>query len=140
MNKILYDNDLIQVMSLFTTITRVPLKDCYYDETKVTFVIMPGYIRQAIGPNNTNIKKLELRLQKKIRVVEFNDDIIKFIKNMILPFRVNEIVFSEEGIVVVRSDDVKTKSLIIGKNARNLRALELNVQRYFQNLKEIKVE
>jgi NusA-like KH domain protein len=126
-------------MSLFTYITRVPLKDCYYDEAKVTFVIMPGNIRNAIGKDNTNIRKLEQKLQKKIRIVEFDSDLVKFIKNMILPFRVNEIVL-DNNVVIIRSDDIKAKSLIIGKNARNLRALETNVKRYFSDLAEIKVE
>ena len=73
-------------------------------------------------------------------MVEFQPDMIKFIKNMILPFKVDDIILLDDKTVILKSEDQKTKGLIIGKNARNLRALETNVKRYFDDLKEIKVE
>jgi NusA-like KH domain protein len=139
MSKILYDNETIKVMSMFTSITKVPLKDCFFDGIKYTFVVFSGNIRHALGKDAINVKRIEQKLQKKIRIVEYNEDMQKFIKNMLLPFKVNEIQIND-GLVTVKSDDLKTKSLIIGKNARNLRTLETNVRRYFPELKEIKVE
>src|SRR3989344_6152221 len=133
MSKILFDNELIKIMSMFTQITGVPVKDCFFDETKMTFIIPSGNIRQALGQNNFNLRKLEDRFKKKIRMVEFQPDMIKFIKNMILPFKVDDIILLDDKTVILKSEDQKTKGLIIGKNARNLRALETNVKRYFDD-------
>jgi hypothetical protein len=47
-------------------------------------------------------------------------------------------VTEEDGIVTIHHDDLQTKGLLIGKNAKNLRNLEKNVRRYF-DVKEIKV-
>jgi N utilization substance protein A len=138
-NKILFDNETLQTMSLFSQITGVPLKDCFYEENRITFVVFAQSIRKALGKDASNIKRLEIKFGKRIRIVEYNEDLIKFVKNMILPFRVDEAILNED-IIILKSDDLKTKSLIIGKNARNLRALESYVKRYFPNLKEIKVE
>jgi N utilization substance protein A len=138
-NKILFDNETLQTMSLFSQITGVPLKDCFYEENRITFVVFPLSIRKALGKEASNIKRLEIKFGKRIRIVEYNEELVKFVKNMILPFRVDEIVLDGD-VVTLKSDDLKTKSLIIGKNARNLRALESYVKRYFPNLKEIKVE
>jgi len=44
----------------------------------------------------------------------------------------------EMGIVTIAGPDSKTKGLLIGRNAQNLRNLEANVRRYFE-VKEIKV-
>lgn len=140
MSKILFDNELIKIMSLFTQITRVPVKDCFFDDTKVTFIIASGGIRQALGQGNNNLRKLEDRFRKKIRIVEFQPDLAKFIRNMILPCKVDDIFVLDDQTVILKSEDQKTKGLIIGKHARNLRALETNVRRYFSDLKEIKVE
>lgn len=140
MSKIVFDNELLKVMSTFGYITKVTLRDCFHEENRITFIIAPGKIRQAIGKDNKNIKRLEQKFQKRIRIVEYSPNVLKFIKNMILPLKAEEIVQTDEKTVTIKSTDQKTKGLIIGKNARNLRALEVNVKRYFKDLEEIKVE
>jgi len=100
--------------------------------------VLPGEMGKALGKRAENMKTLERKLQKKIRVVEFNPDKLEFIKNMIMPLKVSGISEDEMGVVTIAGPDPKTKGLLIGRNAQNLRNLEANVRRYFE-VKEIRV-
>lgn len=139
--KIKYDISLMQFISLFEKITHAKVKDCYQDDVlgKLTFVVQPGQIRKAVGKQGSNIKRIEQKLKKRIRVIEFDPDLHGFIQNMILPLRVKDIEEQEDGIILLHSDDTKTKGLLIGRSAANLCNLEQNCRRYFPNIKEIKV-
>lgn len=138
--RIKYNISLIQTMSLFEQMTHAKVKDCFVDEkfNSLTFVVQPGEMGKALGKRAENVKKLEAKLQKKIRVVEFSPEKLDFIQNMIMPLKAENISEAEEGIVTISSNDTKTKGLLIGRNAQNLRNLEANVRRYFE-VKEIRV-
>ena len=91
-----------------------------------------------LGKGSANVKKLENSFKRKIKIVEFSDDLVTFIKNMARPLRVDDVT-EEDGTITIRHEDMQTKGLLIGKNARNLRNMEENIRRFFPDLKEIKV-
>jgi transcription termination/antitermination protein NusA len=137
--KIKYDISLMKYMSLFEQITHAQVKDCFVDAhlNLLTFVVQPGQIGKAVGKKGSNVRLIENKLKRKIRVIEFHPEKINFIKNMIMPLRVDD-AREEDGVVLLESKDVKTKSLLIGRSAQNLRNLEANVRRFFE-VDEIKV-
>lgn len=92
---------------------------------------------KAIGKGGANIKKLERVLKRKVRIIEFNPDMLIFIQNVVYPSKVKEIK-EEDGIVTIIPPDSQTRGYLIGKSAVNLRNTEMVVKRYFE-LKEIKV-
>jgi N utilization substance protein A len=138
--KIVYDEGTMKKMALFETITNSNLKDFFDDpvQERLVFIVQPGQLWRALGKGSVNVKKLENTFKRKIKIVEFSDDLVTFVKNMARPLRVDD-VSEEEGIVTIRHNDMQTKGLLIGKNARNLRNMEENIRRYFGELKEIKV-
>lgn len=127
-------------MALFETITHAKLKDFFDDpvQERLVFIVQQGELWKALGKKGANVKRLEEKFKRKIKVVEFSDDLVTFVKNMAMPLRISD-VSEEDGIVTIRHEDMQTKGLLIGKNARNLRNMEQNIQRYFSDLKEIKV-
>lgn len=128
----------MRLMSLFSKVTRVLPKACFEDDLEnLIFIIPPKTIRNAFGRDGANIKRLTDLLKRKFKIIEYNENLLVFVKNSILPLKADEIT-QENDIISVKSSDVKTKSLLIGRNARNLRALEKVVQKYFP-IKEIKV-
>ncbi len=138
--KIKYDISLMKFISLFEYVTHAKVKDCFIDKQMgdlLTFVVQPGQIGRAVGKGAINVKKLEQKIKRKIRVIEYHPELVGFIKNMIMPLKVDRIEQLEE-VVTIRSHDTKTKGLLIGRNAANLRNLEENVRRYFK-VEEIKV-
>ena len=134
-----FDVEAIQLLSLFENVTRVKARDSFSDNNYLIFIVGIGEAGRAVGKGGANIKRLAAMLKKKIKIVEHSDDLVTFIGNMIYPLKVDSAGADENNIVTLKSDDTKTKGLIIGKNAQNLRKLEENVKRYFPQLKEIKV-
>ena len=138
--KIKYDISLMGFISLFESMTGAHIKDCYADDVLkcITFVVQPGQLGRAIGKKAMNVKRMQEKINKNIRVIEFNPNLLEFIKNMVAPLKIDRIGQNEDGIVIIKGPDTKTNGLLIGRNAQNLRNLENNVRRYFE-VKEIRV-
>lgn len=137
--KIVYDITIMRFMSLFETITRAKLKDCIMGDSLITFVVQPGEASKAIGKRAANIKKLEFKFKKKVKIVEFNETLEGFIKNLVFPAKVKDIQWDGK-LVTIFSADLQSRGLIIGRDAKRLRSYESIAQRYFSALEEIKVK
>ena len=138
MAKIKYDFDHIKFMALFEQITRTSLKDCIIDENQITFIIKGDNVGKAVGKNGSNVKLLENKLGKKIRIVKFDDNCAQFTQNLIYPLR-NVIIEKEDNEIIITGPNTKTKALLIGRNSQNLRKLEYIIKRYF-DIGKIKVK
>ena len=137
MLKIKFDIDIMQFISLFGKITKVNAKDCFKSNKMLIFVVDTGKIGLAIGKGGMNIKKLEKMTKRKIKIIEYSDDLITFVSHVIAPLKAKDISF-DEGVVVIVPIDSITRGYLIGREAVNLRGYEDIVKRYFE-IKEIKV-
>ncbi len=137
MSRIKLDVNSIKIISLFETITRAAVKDCFEDNERIVIVVNEGEIGKAIGKGSVNIRKIEGALKKKIKVIEFSPDLQQFIKNVVYPLRLSESVVEGE-IATLTAVDHPTRGLLIGRGAQNLRSYETIVKRYFP-VKELKV-
>jgi len=136
--KFKYDVQTLQWMSLFEKITRARLKDCFLHNEKLFFIVETGNLQKALGPQKKTLLKLEDLLKRKIKIIEYKSDMLRFIVNVFAPLKIVKID-DNEGIVTITGPDQKTKGLMIGARAQNLRMYEGIVQKYFPMLKEIKV-
>lgn len=134
-------DDIIKI-NYFEKVTRLKTKDYFYDDKqdKMVFVVQPYEIGKLLKDRNgiAVIKDLEKKFGKRLRIIEYNEDPALFIKNAILPLKVEEVVLVDKT-VYLRSSDRSVKSIIIGTNAVNLNSLKNLVARYFDNI-DIKVE
>lgn len=138
MRGIKFDVSTIKYMSLFETLTRAKPKDCFFDSNgHLVFVIQQGNMSKAIGRHGSNVKKLERTLKKKIKIVEFNRNLLKFISSLIAPVKAKEIKIQDKTVIIT-PQDLKTRGLLIGKSAKNLRNFENITKKYF-DIKEIRV-
>ena len=136
--KIKYDLNLMKFMSFFENLTNTKLKDCFIDNNSIlVFVVEENQIAKAIGKKGINVRNIKEKLNRKIKIVEFNPNIETFVANIISPLIGKEIKV-EDNVVTIVGPDTKTKGLLIGRNGQNLRNYEEIVSRYF-NIKEIKV-
>ncbi|MAG50095.1 NusA-like transcription termination signal-binding factor [archaeon] len=127
--KIKYTSQTIAFLNLFENITRVRVKNGFFDDILI-FIVNQGDIGKAIGKKGVNIRRLETKLMKKIKIVEFNNDPIVFIKHFIAPLTPREIT-KEGDVINIVSDSVKTKGLLIGRDRKNLKRLQEIVSKYF---------
>ncbi len=136
--KIKYDNELIKVMSLFNSITHAKLKDYFVDENGLSiFVVHQNELGKAVGKKGSNVRILEEKLNRKIKIVEFNPNSSKFVKNLVYPLKLEDVEMDEKTLKL-HPVDSKTRGLLIGRSAKNLRNIEKIVKRYF-DIEEIKI-
>lgn len=137
MKKVL-DSNTMQIMSMFEIISGVGAKDCMVTDQIIVFVVGEGQVAKAVGKGGANIRTLEAKLKKKIKVVEYSPETLEFVKNVVSPLEVAEI--SEDGgVVMLVAKDLKTRGLLIGRNASNLRFFESIVKRFYP-IKELRVK
>lgn len=116
-------------MNLFNSLVNVEVRDCILNG-RVLFIVEQGKLGKAVGKKGVNVKNLEKLINKKVKVVEFSDDVCKFIKNLIYPVKVAD-VFLEGNVVNIKVDGVKEKAILIGRNRKNLKEFVSIVRRYF---------
>ena len=108
-----------------------------FDGVHYIRIVEDGYIGKAIGKHGSNVKRIENILKKKIRIIEFNSSVIRFITNIIYPIKVKEIT-EDKGIVTITGFDKSSKSTLIGRDKKNLLSITSIVKRFFP-VEEIKV-
>lgn len=138
MMRIKFDANTIKYISLFETLTKAKPKDCFLDSNRqLVFVIQQGSMGRAIGKGGSNVKKLERTIKKRIKIVEFNPDLLSFMSSLISPVKAKEIKIEGKTVIIIPSD-LKTRGLLIGKNAKNLKNFENITKKYF-DIAEIRV-
>jgi len=129
-------DDIIKI-NYFEKSTRLKVKDSFLDpvQDKLVFVVQFNEIHKLLKNKKgiETIKNLEQKLGKKLRIIEFNPNPALFVKNAILPLKVDS-VEKQDNKIIIKSNDRNIKSQIIGKGASNLNNLKNLVSRYFSGL------
>lgn len=133
------DTQQIQLIAEFERLTRTHVKDMYDHQGKTVVLVNQGEAKQAVGQAGKTLVMLESKFNKKFKIIEYNSDLHTFIQNVMLPLKCIKFENTAEGEVTVTGADEKTRGLMIGAKAQNLRFTEKVVQKYFPTLKEIKV-
>ena len=132
------DRDAMGMSLVVERIMKVPIKDCFCSNDTAYCIVPAALVGKAVGKGGITIKKVQEKIGKKVRVVPYSEHLQEFIKNFISPLTVQEIVL-EDGVVYLRDPYRKTKSLLIGREGRNLTLLNRAVKRFFP-VNEVKVE
>ena len=126
----------MKLMILFESMTGAKVKDCIANE-KLILIMEENEMGKAIGRNGINIKRMENNLKRKIKLVEFSNDVLKFIKNIIYPIEALDIK-NEDEIITIHGKDTSSKAMLIGRERQNINHISSIVKRYF-DIKEIRV-
>jgi transcription termination/antitermination protein NusA len=131
------DNQSIQLLNMFESITHSSVKDCIIEDNRIIFIVNPGHISKAIGQKGKNVQTMEYMLKKKVKIVEFNEDPLKFIKNFLMPIRISTIEMNQETIEI-KAENNSEKGILIGRDRKNLNDLKEIVNKYF-SIVDIKI-
>lgn len=129
--------DQMRLISLFQNVTGASARDCVEDEkqNRVIFVVSEGKMGLAIGKGGSHIRNLQNIVKKSVELVEYSDDPIEFLKNMLNPKLVTDVKLnkrldgSTQAIVLV---DPKKKGIVVGREGRNAEKARLLAKRYFE--------
>lgn len=131
---ITYDQRTIGIIATFEQITKTTVKNCVIDNS-ILFVVKEGDAGKAIGKQGLNIKKLSNLLKKPVRVVEYTEDPIQFVKN--LTKNTNSKVYKDpNGEIIIHPATGKDKGIILGRDKQHLKLLQdLLMHHHKTNLK-----
>ena len=129
--KIVYDQQLMKYIILFENLTHVKVKDVYSRNGSLWFVIQKGGMFRAVGKNGMKVKKIENLVKKKIKVIEYDEDVCRFSSHLIYPVKAKKIEFVDDNLVF-ECEDSKSKGLLIGRERKNLKELKEVLSRYFK--------
>jgi len=104
--KLRIDNETFRYLSAFSTLTGVSALDCFEFNGEIVYVVEPGKISVAVGKGGSNIKKVESLLKKRVRLVEYSNDPISFVRNILFPS------FPRNIYLVTKSDGSKVIKIV----------------------------
>ena len=133
-----YSIEDMQCISFFEDVTKVSVKDVIRQEYSFVFIVDAGMTGKAVGTGGKMAKRLEEGLRKRVRIVDFNSELKQFVFNVVAPLEIAEFE-EQDGIVTLSAKDLKTRGMLIGRNASHLREFEAIIQRHFP-IRELRVQ
>jgi N utilization substance protein A len=127
---ITFDTETIKTINLFETINKASVKDCIIMDDRIYFLIDEGESKK-IKENGSLVRNLEKMLNKKIIIFEYSKDLSTFLKNSIKGVREIKIRNEKEEKIVEISVDNYLKSIVIGKDGKNIKALRQILKRNY---------
>ncbi|MBI5392206.1 NusA-like transcription termination signal-binding factor [Candidatus Woesearchaeota archaeon] len=125
--------EIIQSITLFENVTGADVKDCIPIADGLLFIVEEGNVQKALR----QLPKLERLFHKKISLLAYSPDLVKFVQNLLYPIKAKEITVEGNVVSVVLFDE-KDKGKIYGRGRENLRWMLSVLQKYFP-IAEIRV-
>lgn len=124
------DKGSLQLLALFEQVTHAAAKDTFEDaEKNLTFVVNSDQMAKAIGKQGSTLRRLEQRLKRHVRVIEYDEVLETFIRN--IAGVDNFDIRLRNDIVTLVPYTLQVRGKLIGRAAYRLRNMEAIVQRYF---------
>jgi len=130
-------NDEMSYIAFFESLTGVIANDCIIDNIRdqIIFIVKPGNIGHALEKRGSRIKMMKRMVQKDVKVIEYADDPVAFIKNSLAPARIEKVRIitrpDNKKVAFVNVDDYN-KGIAIGKNGKTAEMMRMLARRYFQ--------
>ncbi len=141
MARVKLDSECLRQVNLFCMITNIVPKDCIVEDDRVLFLVNEGKGASAVGKGGMHIRNLEKILNKKVEVVEYSKDLLKFLNNIFRPLVVKEIKSDEtrnnKRIITISVEPhhtINPRMFIISK----VKKLKVILKKYF-NIDEIRL-
>ncbi len=129
------------LIARFQSITRATVRDCIIeDDDVVTFVVGSSDVGRAIGKKGANIKEASKVLKKEVHVVEYSEDPVKFISNVMYPIKPKTInIEGKNSKTIARvSVESRDRGSAIGSRGKNIHRLRNIVTRH-HNIDDVRI-
>ncbi|WP_254543138.1 NusA-like transcription termination signal-binding factor [Halomarina pelagica] len=121
-------------IALFEDVTDVAARDCLVDDEydRVVYLVPPGDMARAIGPNGRHVKAVEERLGRRVELVEDADTPEAFVANALAPAAVYNVTISRNRDVVAYAEVAQEdRGVAIGVDGRNIERARTLARRHF---------
>jgi len=127
---IVFDTETIKIINIFETLTQVSVKDCILMDDRIYVLTEEGELKK-LRENGHVLRNLEKTLNKKILIFEYSKDLSLFLKNSVKGMRELKIRNEKEKKIVEIVVENSFKSLVIGKDGKNIKALRQILKRNY---------
>ena len=127
------DMQTMRYINLLDRISHVKTRKCFIYNNTIIFAVPKNQISRAIGPSAINIKKLQEKLEKKIRIIEEAEGIEDaefFISDIVSPTKFESLEVKDREIVI-SAGGTQSKAALLGRNKRRFLELEKIVKGTF---------
>ena len=128
------NNEEIKMMMFLQDASGAAVRDIYDDGKTLAIVVAEGDMGKMIGPGGRTINSLKGRLKKDVVVVEWSEELERFVSNIFSPIKVNVVVEGDTVRVLTNADDRK---YVIGRSGTKIKLANILVERNFRKM-EIK--
>ena len=133
--KVILDQNIIQSINLFQSLTGSSVVDAITDGDEIYFVIAQGSYGATVGKGGIKIKNAERVFKKYIKVFEYSENMEDFLRS-VMP-GIQEITRTEKTVLVKIRPQEKPRA--IGKGGKNVKIITRFLQRLF-DVEELKVK
>ena len=125
----------MRYIQVFETATGATVIDCVEDNDLLVFVVNKGDIGKALARKGQRIKEIARILRKRIKVIEFADDPVAFVRNALYPAEIYEPIRMTERPdgrrIIVVNVNPRDKGMAIGKDGKNIELTRYLAKRHF---------
>jgi N utilization substance protein A len=133
---IVLKNEDMRCIAVAENYAKTRIIDCINDGQRLMFVVEKGRLGKAIGRNAKNLNQLQKVFRKDVKLIEFDDDVEKFVRNLFKPYVLTSIELKDDTVIVMVNPQDKGKA--IGKNGCNIKLLRELAKRHHA-IKQLKV-
>lgn len=126
------DLQTIRYINLLDNESRVKTRKCFVYNNTIIFAVPKMLVSRAIGPNAVNIRRIQEKLGKRIRVIRESEGIADaedFVQSVVAPVRFKSFELQNEIFVLTAGSE--SKAALIGRNRRRFEELRQIVKDTF---------
>ncbi|MEM3369256.1 MAG: NusA-like transcription termination signal-binding factor [Candidatus Micrarchaeia archaeon] len=124
-------NEDIKMMMFLQDATHAAIRDIYDDGKTLAIVVAEGDVGKIIGPGGKMITNLKRRLKRDIVIVEWSEELERFISNIFSPIKVNVVIEGDTAKVITSSEERK---YVIGRGGNKIKLANILVERNFRKI------
>lgn len=147
-----FNMQFMRYMNIFSRVTGIVAKHCFSYNNTLVFVVPKNRIQDAIGRDNSNLKRLSGFMEKRIRVLaEPNGmaDLKNFVTVLVSPIEFEKIEIHETPVsensyatpakeVVITTGGREAKAMLIGRERIREKELKEILEQYFE-IKNVRI-
>ncbi len=125
--------DQIRLIAAFESVTGVLAKDCIFDNRNAVFVVDENLVGKAVGKGGQNVKKLQNLLGRRVEVIGYADDPVRFLKNIFHPAHILAVnVIDKNGKKIARIHmDKESRRIFERRIEAKMKIAKTLAKRYF---------
>ena len=126
------DFQTIRYINLLDSTSNVKTRKCFVYNNTIFFAVPKQLVSKAIGPGAINVRRINEKLGKKIKVIseaEGITDVKRFIEDIVEPVEFKQVEIQNN--VIVLTAGAQSKAALIGRNRRREAELKQILQDTF---------